>query len=59
LNIREELSPEFKSLAQLLSYRTFSLKSYLDSTIAKSGVSLGGTAFFKALSSFYQYATGS
>lgn len=59
LNIREELSPEFESLAQLLSYRTFSLKSYLDSTIAKSGVSLGGTAFFKALSSFYQYATGS
>lgn len=59
LSIREELSPEFESLAQLLSYRTFSLKSYLDSTIAKSGVSLGGTAFFKALSSFYQYATGS
>ena len=59
---REELSGEFQTLAQLLSHRTFSLKSYLNSTMAAKkggGVSLGETAFFKALSSFYQYATGS
>lgn len=58
LEIRDDICPELKTLAEKVRGKTFTLTNYQIDTYKKGGFSLGNTQDGRMLSALFTYATG-